>query len=210
MNNKIVIIDYGLGNLLSVKRAVIAAGGDPIISKNPQDIKDSNKLILPGVGAFSAGMEGLKRAELIEPFKDAAKKGKQILGICLGMQLLMDTSEEFGLHKGLGLIKGQVKLLKPKDQDRFKIPHIGWNSLLKGESWENSVLEDLKNGEMAYFVHSFAVYPGKKEDWLAKTEYGGEVFCSVLSCDNIAATQFHPEKSGDVGQRILRSFINKQ
>lgn len=211
MKKKIIIIDYGLGNLLSVKRAIIAAGGDPIISKNPQDIRDNDKLVLPGVGAFSAGMEGLKKTGLIDPFKEAAKNGKQILGICLGMQLLMDSSEEFGLHAGLGLIAGQVKLLKPKNLDKFKIPHIGWNSLLKREnSWENSVLKDLKDGEMAYFVHSFAVYPSKKKDWLAETEYGGEVFCSVLACDNISATQFHPEKSGEVGQRILKSFINKQ
>lgn len=209
MSNKIVIIDYGLGNLLSVKRAVIAAGGNPIISNNQQDVLDNDKLILPGVGAFSAGIEGLKKAKLLEPFKEAAKKGKQILGICLGMQLLMNSSEEFGFHKGLGLIPGKVKLLKPMSSI-IKIPHIGWNSLYKGKSnWKNSLLENIEDGEMTYFVHSYAVYPDKKEDWLAQTEYGGEVFCSVVSCDNITGTQFHPEKSGDVGQRILGRFINK-
>lgn len=209
---KVIIIDYGLGNLLSVKRAVSAAGGDPVISGNPKDILDNNdRLILPGVGAFSAGMDGLKKAELIEPFKDAARKGKKILGICLGMQLLMETSEEFGLHQGLGLILGYVKLLKPKKNSKYKIPQIGWNSLLmpKNINWKDTILEDIKNGEMTYFVHSYAVYPSKKEDWLAQTDYGGEIFCSVISCGNIEATQFHPEKSGEVGQRILRKFINK-
>lgn len=208
--NKIIIIDYGLGNLLSVKRAVFAAGGDPVISGNPKDILDNDRLILPGVGAFLAGMKGLEKAKLIESFKEAVRKGKKILGICLGMQLLMETSEEFGLHQGLGLIKGHVKLLVPKVEG-VKIPQIGWNKLLKPKStnWENTILEDVKIDEMAYFVHSYAVYPSKKENWLAQTEYGGEIFCSVVSCGNIEATQFHPEKSGEVGQRILKSFINK-
>lgn len=208
--NKIIIVDYGLGNLLSVKRAVSAAGGDPVISGNPKDILNNDRLILPGVGAFSAGMEGLKKAELIEPFKEAVRKGKKVLGICLGMQLLMETSEEFGLHKGLGLIEGHVKLLAPKNKD-LKIPQIGWNSLFKPRlaNWENTILEDVKIGEMAYFVHSYGVYPSKEENWLAQTEYGGEIFCSVVSCGNIEATQFHPEKSAEVGQRLLRKFINK-
>lgn len=212
MSSKIVIIDYGLGNLLSVKRAIMAAGRDPVISSNPYDILNNQKLILPGVGAFSAGMDGLKSRNLIEPIKLAVKEGKEVLGICLGMQLIMDSSEEFGFHEGLGLIRGQVKLLVPKTEtESYKVPHIGWNSLIKTKlaNWQDTVLENIKTGEMAYFVHSYAVYPSNQKNNLAQTEYGGEVFCSVISCDNITATQFHPEKSGDVGQRILRKFITK-
>lgn len=208
--SKIVVIDYGVNNLSSVRRALIAAGADPIITDSAKETLKAEKLVLPGIGAFKAGMDSLREKKLIEPIIERVGNGVPILGICLGMQLLMDSSEEFGLHQGLGLIPGEVKLLHPKDTYKFKIPHIGWNSLLRGKiDWKGSILEDIKNGEAAYFVHSYGVYPTRKEDWLAETEYGGEIFCSVVSHGNIEATQFHPEKSGEVGQRILKSFIDK-
>lgn len=208
--DKIAIIDYGLGNLYSVERAVLVAGGLPYISRDPEKINTADKLILPGVGAFKAGMDGLRKYKLIEPIKDSLRRGTKLLGLCLGMQLLFETSEEFGIHEGLSVIPGVVKLMKFSPREKhIKIPHIGWNSLLKpkGVHWRGTVLEDVKSGEMAYFVHSFVAHPKNHLDCLAETEYGGETFCSVVLYKNILGTQFHPEKSGNVGLKILRRFI---
>jgi imidazole glycerol-phosphate synthase subunit HisH len=207
----LIIIDYGLGNLKSVERAVIAAGGKPKISDNPKDVLNASKLILPGVGAFEAGMEGLRQRHLIEPLHQKVSSGTPLLGLCLGMQLLFETSEEFGQHQGLGFVKGTVDLLKPIQGDTtFKIPHIGWNSLEipQQQTWHNTVLEKVKPGEMVYFVHSYIPFPSNSEDSLATTEYGGVHFTSVVKHANVQGTQFHPEKSADVGQKILKSFLN--
>ncbi len=208
-NNSVLIVDYGLGNLNSVIRGVLAAGGEPYISDSPKDLRNAKKVILPGVGAFATGMEGLEKRNLVEPIYDYVKSGKELLGLCLGMQLLFKKSEEFGNHKGLGFFDGTVKLISPKGKNIFKIPHIGWNSLDKprNKNWRGSILENIKEGDMVYFVHSFAPTIGK--DTLAQTEYGGETFCSVVYKDNIGGTQFHPEKSGQVGQKILEKFIKK-
>lgn len=208
--DKIAIIDYGLGNLYSVERAVLAAGGLPYISRDPEKINTADKLILPGVGAFKAGMDGLRKYKLIEPIKDSLRRGTKLLGLCLGMQLLFETSEEFGINEGLSVIPGTVKLLKFSSTEKHaKIPNIGWNSLMKpkGAQWKGTILEDVKSGEMAYFVHSFAAFPKSHGDWLSLTEYGGNVFCSVVSHGNVLGTQFHPEKSGNIGLKILRRFI---
>lgn len=208
-NNSILIIDYGLGNLNSVIRALYAAGGKPYISQKPQDLLNAPKAILPGVGAFAAGMEGLKKRNLVEPILEYVRTGRELLGLCLGMQLLFKNSEEFGNHQGLGLIDGTVKLLKPANKDIFKIPHVGWNSLTKsnGKNWADTILEDVAQGDMVYFVHSYASPVNK--DTLAQTEYGEVVFCSVVAKDNVIGTQFHPEKSGEVGQKILKRFVEK-
>ena len=207
--NEILIIDYGLGNLNSVARGVFAAGGEPIISQDPNDFKKATKIILPGVGAFAAGMDGLKKRKLIAPILEYVKSGREILGLCLGMQLLFKKSEEFGSHRGLGFFDGTVKLISPKQKDTFKIPHVGWNSLKKpkGKNWKGTILEDIAQDDMVYFVHSFA--PTVSSDTLAQTEYGGEVFCSVIYKNNCGGTQFHPEKSGEVGQKILKRFVEK-
>lgn len=204
----ILIIDYGLGNLNSVVRALRAAGSNAKISSDPIELSESHKLILPGVGAFKAGMDGLGERNLIDVIKNHVAAGKYLLGLCLGMQLLFEQSLEFGAHHGLALMKGTVKKLNPKED--CKIPHIGWNQLLKpkGQNWKNTILQDVKNREMVYFVHSFAPYPQNKDVILAQTEYCGQTFCSVVADNNVMGTQFHPEKSADVGQRILKSFIN--
>ena len=211
MNNTVpVIIDYGLGNLFSVKRAFENVGSRPIISRDPKIIIASKLLIIPGVGAFKSGMEGLRKYKIIEPLTISLKHGAKLLGLCLGMQLLFDTSGEFGVHQGLGLIPGKVKLLNVSSRKKHaKIPHIGWNSLLKpnGVQWRGTILEDIKSCEMAYFVHSFVVYPKNHLDCLAETEYGDKTFCSVVLHNNILGTQFHPEKSGNVGLKILKRFI---
>ena len=202
-----MIIDYGLGNLNSVARGVAAAGGKAFISQNPKDLQDAKKVILPGVGAFAAGMEGLKKRKFVEAILKYTDTKRELLGLCLGMQLLYDRSEEFGNHRGLCLVKGTVKAISPKRKDIFKTPHVGWNSLLRPKkvSWKKTILESINPGDMVYFVHSFAAPPTSTT--IAQTEYGGEVFCSVISDGNIYGTQFHPEKSGGVGQKILRKFV---
>ena len=208
-NNSVLIIDYGLGNLNSVLRAVSAVGGKPYISQNPQELKNAQKVILPGVGAFAAGMKDLAKRNLTTAIYEYVKTGRELLGLCLGMQLLFNKSEEFGIHTGLGLIDGTVKLLSPTKKDIYKIPHVSWNSLLKpkGVSWKGSILEGIEEGDMVYFVHSFA--PQVNKNTLAITEYGKEYFCSVVNKDNLVGLQFHPEKSAQVGQKILKNFIEK-
>jgi len=209
IKKSILIIDYGLGNLNSVSRGVAAAGGIPKISQNHKDLRDADKVILPGVGAFAAGMEGLKKGNFINTIKEYVAKDRELFGLCLGMQLLFEHSEEFGKHSGLGLVKGTIKPLSPKNKQIFKIPHIGWNSLLKYKvsKYTGTILEDVKDGDMVYFVHSFAAPVTSAT--LAQTEYGNQRFCSVVSYKNVSGTQFHPEKSGEVGQEILRQFIKK-
>ena len=205
----ILIIDYGLGNLNSVARGVLAAGGKPLISQDPQELKNAKKVILPGVGAFSAGMNGLKKRKLVEPILEYVKSNRELLGLCLGMQLLFKKSEEFGNHMGLGFFDETIKQIIPKQKDKYKIPHVGWNSLTKTKNtkWHGTILENIDEGDMVYFVHSFASKVGKHS--LAHTEYGGEIFSSAVALDNIIGTQFHPEKSGKVGLKILEKFIKK-
>lgn len=210
MKKKVLIIDYGLGNLYSIERAILAVGGIPYISRDRNKISEAEKFILPGVGAFKAGMDGLKKYQIIEPIRNSLKRGAKLLGLCLGMQLLFETSEEFGIRRGLCLVPGKVKLLNVSSQGgRIKVPQVGWNTLIKprGVNWKETILKDIRKEEMVYFVHSFAAYPKNYKDCLAKTEYGGEIFCSVVSYKNILGTQFHPEKSGNVGLKILKGFI---
>lgn len=208
-NKTIFIVDYGLGNLNSVARGIVAAGGKPLILQNPKDFKKAQKLILPGVGAFAAGMEGLKKRKLVEPILEYVKSKRELLGLCLGMQLLFKKSEEFGNHQGLGFFADTISLIAPKQKDKYKIPHVGWNSLKKPKNtkWHGTILENTCEGDMVYFVHSFASKVGKHS--LAQTEYGGEIFSSAVALDNIIGTQFHPEKSGKIGLKILEKFINK-
>ncbi len=207
--NSILIIDYGLGNLSSVVRGITAASGNPLVSQSFRDLTNAQKVILPGVGAFPAGMEGLKKRKLVKPILEYVKSGRELLGLCLGMQLLFNSSEEFGNHHGLGLINGTVKLIKPANRNIFKIPHIGWNSLIKskGKNWSGTILGDVADGDMVYFIHSYA--PQINKNTFAQTEYGGIVFCSVFAKDNVTGTQFHLEKSGEIGQKILKRFVEK-
>lgn len=210
----IVIIDYGVGNLLSVTRAVDFCGASPILTSCSDKISNAERLILPGVGAFSDGMKGLSDKNLIEPIKDYVKKGRPFMGICLGMQMILDESHEFGINKGLGLISGHVSSI-PKNslnENKYKIPHMGWNSLEPGterKSWQNTILQNTKKGENVYFVHSFYAIPEKKEHILATCSYAGKDLCAVINNENIYGCQFHPEKSGTVGISILDTFCNE-
>lgn len=211
---KTVIINYGLSNLLSVNNALRYLGVNAETSQNPEDILTADSLILPGVGAFEDGMKGLAVHGLTEIIKDKACDGTPLLGICLGMQMLFDESEEFGIHKGLGLIPGRVVRIPSEDTNGTsqKIPHISWNPLYptSGKSeFDDEILSGIRPGDECYFIHSYEAKPSSSDYCLAETEYGGRRICAVAKNGNVIGTQFHPEKSGEVGLNILKEFITK-
>jgi len=196
----IAIIDYGAGNLTSVKNALDVLNADSIITDKADEIKKADKVIFPGVGSFGDVMKALEKRKLIVPIKEAIKT-KPFLGICLGMQVLFEQSEESPSVKGLGIFKGKVKKFKSKT---LKIPQIGWNSIKINK--ENNILKDTKNNSYFYFVHSYYVDPEDTDIILTKTSYG-EDFVSGIAKDNIIGIQFHPERSGEVGLNMLKNFI---
>lgn len=196
-----VIIDYGMGNLRSVEKAVEAVGGKPEISGSPEKILEADRLILPGVGAFGDAMENLRRDKLDAAIHEAVKRGKPLLGLCLGLQLLFTESEEFGKHEGLNLIPGNVLKFS---QPGLRVPHIGWNQVEKIKV--DPLLKDIAEGSYFYFVHSYYVQPEKPEDILCWTEYGAP-FCSIAGHDRVWGAQFHPEKSQETGKQLLRNFL---
>ena len=184
-----------------------------MITDNIAEIEKAEKLILPGVGSFKAGMDALKNKGLVEVIKKRASEGAPLLGICLGMQLLMDQSEEQGCHQGLGIIAGEVKKFQNLAgfDSSFKVPHINWCSVDKkkdGDKWSGSVLAGVQPGSDCYFVHSLCVLPKDRYHILAVSKYGNSEFCSVIKKDNISGCQFHPEKSGDVGLKIIDGFVS--
>ena len=196
------IIDYGVGNLFSLISSLKFLGIDAKKVSNEEEIAACDRLILPGVGAFGDAAEALKNSGLDEVIKREAKNGKPLLGICLGMQMLFEKGMEFGEHEGLGLIPGKVVSIQPLI-DGNKIPHIGWNGLIFSEN-KGDIYRNTKDGEFVYFVHSFhAECPD--EYITARTEYGGLLTASVQN-GNVMGAQYHPEKSGDAGLMILKSF----
>ena len=208
----VVVVDYGVGNLLSVKRGLEHCGAEVIVTSNKDTILDSSRLVLPGVGAFADGMKGLLKAGLDEVVCDFASTGKPFLGICLGMQMLLEESEEFGLSKGLGLIPGKVIPIPKLDIENniHKIPHIGWNELNYPEdekNWSSDLMKNTQTGESVYFVHSFMAKVADKNYEIANCLYGGISIPAVIGYKNIFGCQFHPEKSGESGLKILKSFI---
>src|SRR3989344_2804687 len=207
---KIYIIDYGLGNLRSVERAFEYFGEEAKIVSTGKEILEADRLILPGIGAFGDGMKGLKERNLIQPIYDYIKSKRPLLGVCLGMQLLMSESEEFGLHKGLDLIKGKVVPLKSVEEvkeEGYKVPHMGWSELMQdSKKWSSSILSKISNKAEVYFVHSFHVAPENKAYILAKTIYGNQEICAVIQKDNVIGCQFHPEMSGKNGLQIYKNF----
>jgi glutamine amidotransferase len=210
-SESVVIVDYGLGNLFSLRRAVQYLGFEARISEESEVIEAAPRVLIPGVGAFGDGMEGLKRLGLVKTLKKFADSGRPLLGICLGMQLFLSESEEFGLHEGLGLIEGRVvRFRNPEGESpAYKVPHVGWNALRPGPaaSWSGGLFEGVDPGDSAYFVHSYFVRPERAADILAVTSYAGEDFCSVLQRGNVSGTQFHPEKSGEMGLKLLKNFL---
>ncbi len=201
----IAIIDYGVGNLFSLKSSFAAIGEEAAATGDPDIIRKADKLILPGVGAFEDAAVKLKESGIAEVIKEEAASGKPLLGICLGMQLLFDKSLEYGEHDGLGLIKGVVKPMEGLIAPDLKIPHIGWNPLIIKK--EHPLFSRINNGDCVYFVHSF--FADECEDAvIATAEYDIELTAAVAK-DNIMGCQFHPEKSGDVGLDILRAFCKE-
>ena len=199
--SKIVIVDYGMGNLRNVQRGFEKVGFDAKVTRSRKEIEDASGIVLPGVGAFRDCMVNLDRYRLAEPILGSIKKGKPYLGICLGLQILFSESEEFGLHKGLDVVKGKVVRFRPDPE--HKVPHMGWNTIEVKK--EVPMLQGIKNGDFFYFVHSYYVVPDE-EDWVGTSTSYGTSFTSSIWKDNIFATQFHPEKSQDKGLKILETF----
>ncbi|MBN2720421.1 MAG: imidazole glycerol phosphate synthase subunit HisH [Proteobacteria bacterium] len=197
----LVIVDYGMGNLRSAQKGFEAAGIDAIVSGDPADVENADGVVLPGVGAFRDCMSNLSQARLIDPLQSAIREGRPFLGICLGMQLLLSLSEEFGLHQGLDVIRGRV--VRFPSARNLKVPHMGWNRVHQASP--TPLLEGVPDGAYFYFVHSYFAVPEDPGVVAGWTEYGTR-FASVISTGNVFATQFHPEKSDKWGIRVLGNF----
>jgi glutamine amidotransferase len=205
MTQMIAIIDYGAGNLQSVKKAFDFIGAESVITNDPQVILSADKILLPGVGSFGDAMDSMQKNGLVETVKECALSGKPFLGICLGLQLLFEESEESPGVKGLGIFKGKIK--KFSSDMGLKIPHIGWNSLEIKQ--KDTLFKDIPENAYVYFVHSYYLHAEDENDIATVTNYGID-FHSAVGKNNIFATQFHPEKSGDVGLQILRNFASME
>ncbi len=208
----VTVIDYGLGNLLSLKRAFEFSGANVIITNDHKLISKASRVVLPGVGAFGKAMDSINSLNLKEEIILTAKKGIPFLGICLGMQLLLTESEEFGLHKGLNLLEGKVQAIRDiiKNKKDLKIPHVGWNTIketnLKSKN-EFSVLKNIKEHDSFYFVHSFVSLPKNSDERKYDTIYEGVKLPAIIGKKNILGFQFHPEKSGRAGLKLLEDFL---
>lgn len=208
---RIAIVDYGLGNLYSVGRACERVGLEVVISSNAKELAAADAVILPGVGAFGDAMGNLNQRDLVGPLREIALSGKPFFGICLGLQLLMTESEEFGSHKGLGIIPGRVVNLGAPQGPRgtLKVPHVGWNRVnaTKGATdWNDTPLRGIKPGTFFYFVHSYCVVPDDSSVTLSETTYGDRCFCSAIQRDNVIAFQYHPERSGTDGNIVYNNI----
>lgn len=199
-----VIIDYGMSNLGSIRRAIEECGADVVVSNNPKDLKTAAKIILPGVGAFGDGMKNLNEQGWMPIIKEEVLKNKiPILGICLGMQLLATKGYEGGEFSGLNLIEGEVVKFTPQNNER--IPHVGWNEIFQTK--DNILFEGIKDGSDFYFVHSYYFKTKYQEDIISTTPYCGN-FASAINKGNVFGTQFHPEKSMPLGFEVLKNFLN--
>ena len=212
----ILVIDYGMGNLFSIQNACENIGLNVCITNKRKEITSADAVILPGVGAFGKAMESLTKLDLVEFLKEVALSDKPFIGICLGMQLLMSESHEFGYHKGLNIIKGEVKKLSntiDEAGNRLKVPQVGWNRIYKKDKideknyWEKSFLNGLGDGEYMYFVHSFYTVPKDTSVIRTISYYGNIEFCSSLEYKNIFACQFHPERSCQHGIKIYKNLL---
>ncbi len=197
----ITVVDYGMGNLRSVAKALEKVGFDVKVSSNPQDIKDAKGIVVPGVGAFGDAIHNLERFGLLDEVVKAVEEGKPYLGICLGLQILFEYGYEFGEHEGLGLLKGKV--IRFENKEGYKVPHMGWNQVWIKQ--KEGLFSDIKEGEYFYFVHSFYAVPSEEKDIASITDYSVD-FCSAVQKDNIWAVQFHPEKSQKAGLKLLGNF----
>ena len=210
---KVTVIDYGLSNLRSVQNAFAHCGAETLLTSSAADVRAAEALVLPGVGAFRDGTAGLERLGLVEVIRQKAAEGTPLLGICLGMQMLFDESEEFGTCPGLGLIPGRVVRIPDTDLQGHpqKVPHINWAPLFPTggrTDFAGTVLEKVAPGQECYFIHSYEAKPADEADRLADTRYGGRDVCAVAAHGSVVGCQFHPEKSGPVGLSIISQFLN--
>ncbi|MBF2014738.1 MAG: imidazole glycerol phosphate synthase subunit HisH [Rivularia sp. T60_A2020_040] len=201
----IAVVDYDMGNLHSVCKALEKAGATPKVTSSPKDLQKAMAIVLPGVGAFDPAMQNLRSRNLVEPIKNMIADGKPFLGICLGMQILFESSEE-GSEKGLGIIKGKVKRFR-KSSD-IRIPHMGWNQLEITQPM-SLLWEHLPPNPWVYFVHSFYVEPVEQKINAATVTHGSQTVTAAIAYDNLTAVQFHPEKSSNVGLQILSNFVSQ-
>jgi len=207
MSLNLVVIDYGIGNVRSILNAFKSLGIMPVLSHERQTILDADGVILPGVGAFPQGMRNLQKFSLVEPLKLYADSNKPLLGICLGMQLLFDGSDEFEVTRGLGLIDGRVIKFPVNNSQKIRLPHAGWSEIEQNNcTWQGTILENVDNYSDMYFVHSYVVMP-EVENILSSTSYLNYKYCSSVKSNNIYGCQFHPEKSAEGGLRIINNFI---
>lgn len=215
MATKITLLDYGMCNMLNVARALEHVGADVHVTEDPKDAAAAERLVVPGVGAFSECMRAVNRLGHGEAIHEFVRSGRPMLGICVGMQILFEASEEFGETPGLGILPGRVRIIPNTSADGAaqRVPHIGWNHLIEpqtGCSWEKTLLEPFgTKGPAVYFVHSFAAQPGNDDDRLADCNYGGHRISAMVKRDNVTATQFHPERSGAVGLQMLKEFLSR-
>jgi imidazole glycerol-phosphate synthase subunit HisH len=207
---RVAIVDYGMGNLFSVRNACFGVGLHAFVTPDPDAVEAADAIILPGVGAFGDAMLVLESLGMVDALKRVASEGKPLLGICLGLQLLMETSYEFGRHAGIGLIKGDVVPFDaPAEGERkLKVPQVGWNRVVEARAgaWSGTPLEAVDSGVYQYFVHSYYVRPASDDVVLARTSYGDVEFCSAARSGNVIACQFHPERSGAQGMRIFERY----
>ena len=215
MDELIVVVDYGMGNLWSVQSAIQYLGYDLFISSDHSEINRADIIILPGVGSYRIAMQALRERKLDQSIMEAVKiKKRKLLGICLGMQLMAEHGSEDGKTTGLGLIPTQVNRFDQKNINDLKVPHIGWDAVhyvshkqQTETPWKESVLRDLEDGCYMYFVHSYVIEPDEIEAQIGVTQYGGDIFCSVLKKNNITGVQFHPELSSEHGLKIYKDFL---
>lgn len=212
MSAKVTVVDYGSGNLLSVCRALRRCGADVSVAKIAAEVEQADRLVVPGVGAMADAMRSLEAGGLVDPIRAFAEQDRPLLGICVGMQVLFDAGEEFGVHPGLGLLGGRVRKISGvrDDGQRRKIPHIGWNTLVHAagvSGWHGTILGTLPAEPATYFLHSFAVEPVEASIRLADCIYEDVRVCATVRKGVIYGCQFHPEKSGEIGLAILANFL---
>jgi len=210
MTVPVTVIDYGIGNQLNVLRALEHCGASvKVVQQASAGDLDASRLVLPGVGAFGDGMSELRDRGFDDLVQRFAQTGRPFLGICVGMQVMFDGSDEMGDHAGLGLLPGRVRAVPAEGADGrpHRIPHIGWRVLAPASRWDGTILSEVDPGDRVYFVHSFAAQPTRREDRLATVDYDGIPICAAVHRDNLYGCQFHPERSADTGLRVLRRFL---
>lgn len=205
----VTVVDYGAGNLLNVVRALEHCGANVLVTNKAEIISRAERLVFPGVGAFGDCMKAIKALGIEQSLVDYVKSDRLFLGICVGMQVMFEISEEFGEHKGLGIISGRVVRIPEMgtNNQTHKVPHIGWKELQSESPWQDTMLEDVNQKSAVYFVHSYMGVPTDDNDRLASVDYNGISICAAIRKGNCYGTQFHPEKSGETGLGILRRFL---